>query len=125
MDAIKKQNLSYPLKTADMFPYADNEYDYWTGYFTSRPNSKLQVRTGQANLHASNKMHALRLLDVSSDDKTINQTLAAHDTMLDSMGIYQHHDGVTGTAKQHVADDYSLRLHNSIMKNNPVYAQAI
>jgi len=70
-------------------------------------------------------MHALRLLDVSSDDQTINQTLAAHDTMLDSMGIYQHHDGVTGTAKQHVADDYSLRLHKSIMKNNPVYAQAI
>jgi len=72
LDALKKQNLSYPVKTADMFPYGDTPYDYWTGYFTSRPNSKLQVRTGQANLHASNKMHALRLLDVSSDDQTVN-----------------------------------------------------
>lgn len=108
-----------------MFPYGDTPYDYWTGYFTSRPNSKLQVRTGQANLHASNKMHTLRLLDVSASDQDVNQTLAAQYTMLDSMGIYQHHDGVTGTAKQHVADDYSLRLHNSIKKNNPVYAQSI
>jgi hypothetical protein len=125
LDAIKKQNLSYPVKTADMFPYADNEYDYWTGYFTSRPNSKLQIRTGQANLHASNKMHALRVLDVSASDSQVNQTLNAQHSMLDSMGIYQHHDGVTGTARQHVADDYSLRLHNSIKNNNPVYAQAI
>ena len=125
LDAIKKQNLSYPIKTADMFPYADNEYDYWTGYFTSRPNSKLQVRTGQANMHASNKMHTFRMLDVSASDQTVNQTLTAQHSMLDSMGIYQHHDGVTGTARQHVADDYSLRLHNSIKNNNPVYAQAI
>ena len=26
------------------------------------------------------------------------------------MGIAQHHDAVSGTEKQHVADDYALRL---------------
>ena len=72
LDAIKQQNLSYPVKTDDMFPYGDNPNEYWTGYFTSRPNSKSQVRTGQANLHASNKLHALRVLDQSSNDMSIN-----------------------------------------------------
>ena len=46
--------------------------------------------------------------------------------MLDSLGIYQHHDGITGTAKQHVADDYALRMYNSITKsNNPVFVKTI
>ena len=40
LDAIKAQNLSYPVKYDDMFPYSDNPNDFWTGYFTSRPNSK-------------------------------------------------------------------------------------
>jgi len=44
-------------------------------------------------------MHALRVLDVSASDQQVNQTLAAEHTMQDSMGIYQHHDGVTGTAR--------------------------
>ncbi len=46
MEAIRKQNLSYPVKSDDMFPYADNDNEYWTGYFTSRANSKGQAREG-------------------------------------------------------------------------------
>jgi hypothetical protein len=30
------------------------------------------------------------------------------------MGIAQHHDAVSGTEKQHVADDYALRLSQGI-----------
>ena len=30
------------------------------------------------------------------------------------MGIVQHHDAVSGTEKQHVADDYALRLSHGI-----------
>lgn len=28
----------------------------------------------------------------------------------DALGIAQHHDGVSGTAKQHVTNDYAKRL---------------
>ena len=34
-------NLTWTLKTDDFFPYADNPYSYWTGYFTSRPALKV------------------------------------------------------------------------------------
>ena len=33
------------------------------------------------------------------------------------MGVYQHHDAVSGTAKQAVADDYSRRLSTAMTHN--------
>lgn len=88
LDAIKKQNLSYPVKYDDMFPYADQTNDYWTGFFTSRANAKRQVRDGQANLHAATKLYAMKVLDEASSDDDIKQALAAQYSMLDSLGIY-------------------------------------
>lgn len=32
------------------------------------------------------------------------------DTLCRAMGVAQHHDAVSGTSKQHVADDYAKRL---------------
>lgn len=88
LDAIKAQNLSYPVKTDDMFPYADRDNEYWTGYFTSRANSKGQARDGSANLHAANKLLAMKVLDQAASDATVNQALQAQNSMLDSLGIY-------------------------------------
>jgi len=82
-----------------MFPYADKPEDYWTGYFTSRAGAKWQVREGQAALHAAGWLYSIRVLDQTSTDAQISSVIAARDALLDSMGIYQHHDAVTGTAK--------------------------
>ena len=41
MKAINKLNKQYSVKSDDFFPYSDNKYSYWTGYFTSRPALKL------------------------------------------------------------------------------------
>ncbi len=38
------------------------------------------------------------------------------DSFAQSHGIVQHHDGVSGTSKQHVADDYALRLYEVHMR---------
>ena len=35
---------------------------------------------------------------------------ATSDTLRRAMGVAQHHDAVSGTSKQHVADDYAKRL---------------
>jgi hypothetical protein len=48
------------------------------------------------------------------------------------MGLAQHHDAVSGTEKQHVANDYAQRLSDGIdgamvcfMTHNPCYEVSI
>lgn len=45
--------------------------------------------------------------------------------MLDVLGINQHHDAVTGTGKQAVADDYAHKLYVGMDINSDVYSDAI
>ena len=40
LDALKAQDIKWPTRTEDLFPYADYRDEYWTGYFSSRANSK-------------------------------------------------------------------------------------
>ena len=125
VDAIKKQNLTYPTKYDDMFPYADQKNEYWSGYFSSRANSKRQVRLAQANLHASNKVFSNKIINQKTEDSEIKSIQDAKDAMLDAMGIYQHHDAVTGTAKQAVADYYYKHTESAMKKSNEIYKNII
>lgn len=59
------------------------------------------------------------------DDQTINRILEAKDTMMDAMGIYQHHDAVSGTERQHVANDYSYRLANATDTIEKIYSDVM
>lgn len=41
VDALKAdKTVTWPVKYDDMFPYADQRDDYWTGFFTSRADAK-------------------------------------------------------------------------------------
>ena len=44
---------------------------------------------------------------------------------MDVVGVVQHHDGITGTGKQHTADDYVHRIFKGIEATNPVYSDVI
>jgi hypothetical protein len=46
-------------------------------------------------------------------------------SMLDALGINQHHDAVTGTGKQAVADDYALKLYTGMDNNSDKYSDMI
>jgi len=45
--------------------------------------------------------------------------------MLDSMGVFQHHDAITGSDAQFVAEDYVFKLQKSMDINNKVYKSII
>lgn len=114
IDALKKQDITWPVKYDDMFPYSDNPQDYWSGYFTSRQSAKKFVRDGQANLHASSALFSKKMIQKSTKDSEIEDIMGAKHAMLDWMGVLQHHDAIAGTAKQHVADNYVVHLSTSM-----------
>ncbi|XP_066387205.1 alpha-mannosidase-like isoform X5 [Miscanthus floridulus] len=100
-DAKHASNESWPVKYDDYFPYADSTNAYWTGYFTSRPTFKRYVRVHSGYYLAARQIEFL----------VGGSSLGLFTSSLeDAMGIAQHHDAVSGTAKQHTTDDYSKRL---------------
>lgn len=65
------------------------------------------------------------MLDQSVDEKVTQDVLDANYGMLDALGILQHHDAVSGTAKQAVANDYNRRLYEAMEVNNIYYSDMI
>ena len=63
LKALEEQEIVWPNRYNDMFPYADSVNDYWTGYFTSRANSKAQIRQTQRNLHAASRFYSNKSVD--------------------------------------------------------------
>ena len=63
VDAIAASNIAWPTKYDDMFPYADTDVAYWTGYFSSWANAKKYMRDASHTLHSSNNLFALAALD--------------------------------------------------------------
>jgi hypothetical protein len=125
VDALAKSEAKFPTKYDDMFPYSDKPDSYWTGYFSSRPNDKEYIRRASHNFDASSQLYSERVLDklISHDD--LSEIMDARWNMLDVLGINQHHDAVTGTGKQAVADDYAYRLFKGMGINNAPYTKAI
>jgi lysosomal alpha-mannosidase len=125
IDALKEEDLVWPTKYDDIFPYADNDQSFWTGYFSSRANDKKYFRDASHTLHSSNKLFALAGIDQGATDAEIKEMEDARKTMMDVVGVVQHHDAITGTARQHVSNDYKQRVYNGREEVNAVYAQVI
>ena len=88
-----------PLLKGSFFTYSDVNEDYWSGYFTSRVFDKSLDRALQQTLFAAQSLGASRM-DLQQERRALS--------------LFQHHDGVTGTAKDHVVLDYAKRIHSAI-----------
>ncbi|KAK7360218.1 hypothetical protein VNO77_02200 [Canavalia gladiata] len=115
-NAKNAANQTWPLKTDDYFPYADGRNAYWTGFYTSRPALKRYVRMLSGYYLAARQLGFL----------TGKQSTAynAFD-LADALGIAQHHDAVSGTAKQHTTDDYAKRLAIGASKAEAVVSSSL
>ena len=106
-------NIIWTTKTDDFMPYAIREHGFLSGYFTSRTGFKRLERVGSSFLQAARQVESMHRdgSDVGTGDCQCMQPLYDLD---DALGVSQHHDAVSGTAKQHVANDYARRIQAGI-----------
>ena len=90
-----------PVLKGSFFTYSDRNEDYWSGYFTSRIFDKALDRQLERVLYAATKMGGTKL-ELQEPRRALS--------------LFQHHDGVTGTAKTNVVTDYARRIHNAIQQ---------
>ncbi|KAG0615017.1 hypothetical protein M758_5G008500 [Ceratodon purpureus] len=116
VDAVHAANATWHVKTDDYFPYSDCPHCFWTGYFTSRPALKGYVRKLSGLLQAARQVEFLVGRKASGPNT---------DSLEEAVAILQHHDGVSGTERQHVADDYATRLATGAYEAGKVFNKAL
>lgn len=126
--SLHNENITWPSKIGDFFPYASDKHSYWTGYYTSRPtlkyferisNNLLQVSTFHFCLIAIYKisetyifLQICKQLLVFADLGM--QFFSSLTELREAVGVLQHHDAITGTSQQHVTDHYIKLLSDGI-----------
>ncbi|XP_003788972.1 alpha-mannosidase 2 isoform X1 [Otolemur garnettii] len=114
----EKRQSMFPVVSGDFFTYADRDDHYWSGYFTSRPFYKRMDRIIESHLRAAEILYYFALRQ--AEKYKINTFLSSpyYKTLTEArrnLGLFQHHDAITGTAKDWVVVDYGTRLFHSLM----------
>uniref|UniRef100_A0A6A7G152 Alpha-mannosidase n=3 Tax=Hirondellea gigas TaxID=1518452 RepID=A0A6A7G152_9CRUS len=109
----------FPSLAGDFFTYADKDDNYWSGYFTSRPYYKARSRLLAHKIRAAEILFNLAVGSSGATDPAIPHNIAEqlHLELTEAhkaLGLFQHHDGITGTAKDHVVLDYANKLLDGI-----------
>ncbi|XP_067008681.2 lysosomal alpha-mannosidase [Anabrus simplex] len=106
LKAVHEASVTWSTKNDDFFPYANDINSYWTGFYSSRPSSKYMERLANNYLQVCKQLHALGGL---GDRDQVDM-----DVLREAMGVMQHHDAITGTERQAVADDYHAMLYDGL-----------
>ncbi|KAE8618087.1 hypothetical protein XENTR_v10009274 [Xenopus tropicalis] len=108
----------FPVVSGDFFSYADREDHYWTGYYTSRPFYKSMDRVLESHLRGAEILYSLAINHARKAGTESKYPLSDYALLTDArrnLGLFQHHDAITGTAKEAVVIDYGVRLLHSLM----------
>ncbi|XP_058513984.1 lysosomal alpha-mannosidase-like isoform X3 [Ochotona princeps] len=103
---LNKANLTWSVKEDDFFPYADGPHQFWTGYFSSRPALKHYERVSYNFLQVCKQLEALTGWEANKGPYGWGTSTVLEE----AMAVLQHHDAISGTARQNVADDYAHKL---------------
>ncbi|GFS11954.1 alpha-mannosidase [Elysia marginata] len=99
---------------------------FWRGYYTSRPLQKNLDRVLEHNLRSAEIVFSLSQARAWRD-KLANfpslQLARKVEGSRRALALFQHHDGITGTAKDHVVEDYGRRLLNGLHDAKRVVAE--
>ncbi|XP_005006327.1 alpha-mannosidase 2x isoform X3 [Cavia porcellus] len=117
----------FPVLSGDFFSYADREDHYWTGYYTSRPFYKSLDRVLEVHLRGAEMLYSLAVAHARHSGLAARYPLSDFTLLTEArrtLGLFQHHDAITGTAKEVVVMDYGVRLLRSLVSLKQVIINA-
>lgn len=109
----KSKNLGFRTLSGDFFPYSDHDKAYWTGYFSTRPFDKRFSREVESKLRASEILHSVAFAYSRHWNTKYKFNWRAPKLLKEArenLGIFLHHDAITGTSKAYVVEDYEEKL---------------
>ncbi|CAC5377162.1 MAN2 [Mytilus coruscus] len=122
----KKKN--FPTLSGDFFPYSDQNYLYWTGYYSTRPFDKRFSREVESNLRTADILNTLAFgycnkwnvkFAHSHETASLLQQARRH------LGLFLHHDAITGTSKDYVMENYESKLLEAYNDTQKVMSMAL
>ena len=120
---IGSQNIeNFQPLSGDFFTYADRRNHYWSGYYSSRPFYKEMDRELRSHLRTAEIFYSLARIQDTKGVKGMYDWLV---TSRRNAALFQHHDGVTGTAKTFVNNDYGERMLTSLKNCRRVISNSI
>lgn len=107
---------SFPILSGDFFPYSDWDNAYWTGYYTTRPVIKRFGREIESLLRTADIFNVYTSLLSKSKNFLYdpgNEIARKLRFTRREIGMFLHHDGITGTSLQFVVSDFKSRLESA------------
>lgn len=123
------RNEDSPVLSGDFFPYSDRDMAYWTGYYSTRPFDKFFGRELQSRLQAADILNTLHYAVGKRTNANPESNFSVQSSLLQqarrALGLFLHHDAITGTEKSFVAEDYEQYLFRATDMANDVMKFAI
>ncbi|KAL3281492.1 hypothetical protein HHI36_004699 [Cryptolaemus montrouzieri] len=131
---IMKRYDQFPTLKGDFFVYSDifseGRPAYWSGYFTTRPFMKLLDRELEHNLRSAEILFTVaynvaRQNKLKPLIKILERDFEGLVKSRRNLGLFQHHDAITGTSKSFVMRDYGLKLFEGIRDTIRIQQKAL
>ncbi|XP_049886322.1 alpha-mannosidase 2 isoform X2 [Pectinophora gossypiella] len=125
-EAMKERHKNIPSLKGDFFVYSDifseGKPAYWSGYYTTRPYIKLLARQFEHQLRlseilftfVSNFVKQQNKVELEASGKRLEKYYEQLINARRNLGLFQHHDAITGTSRASVMYDYGAKMLTSL-----------
>jgi len=77
----------WPVFEDDFYPYYEKRYEFWTGYYTTRPGMKKQAKSYTQLFHAESRLFARRVINQDTSNSQIDTAMSAYWKSMDQLAV--------------------------------------